>query len=53
MNLLWIIVIVLVVLALVGAPGLGPVKHSYGWTPSGVVTVIVVILAILLLTGRL
>lgn len=52
MNLIWIIIVVLLVLALVGAPGL-VWQHSYGYAPSGVVTVILVVLLILLLTGRL
>lgn len=53
MNLLWVVIIILLVLAFVGAPGLGPWNHSYGWGPSGIVGVIVVVLLILLLTGRL
>lgn len=53
MNLLWLLVIVLVAVALVGAPGLGPITHSYGYYPSGAVTLIVIILVVLLLTGRL
>lgn len=53
MNLLWLVVIVLLILALVGAPGIGPWQHSYGYAPSGIVTVIVIVLIVLLLTGRL
>jgi hypothetical protein len=53
MNLLWVVVIVLLVLAFVGAPGLGPWNHSYGWYPSGGVGLIVIILIVLLLMGRL
>ena len=53
MNLLWILVIIFVIFALVGAPGVGPWQHSYGWGPSGLVTVIAIILVVLLLTGRL
>lgn len=53
MNLLWVVVIVLLVLAFVGAPGLGPWSHSYGWYPSGGVGLIVIILIVLLLMGRL
>ena len=52
MNLLWILIIVLLVLAVVGAPGV-VWPHSYGYAPSGLVTVVVVVLVILLLTGRL
>lgn len=53
MNLFWLVVIVLILLAVFGAPNLGVWKHSYGWTPSGVVTVLVIVLIVLLLTGRL
>ncbi len=53
MNILWVIIVVLVVLALVGAPGIGPWHHGYGWGPSGIGGLIVLILVILLLTGRL
>ena len=53
MNLLWLIVIVLVILALVGAPGIGPWNHGYGYWPSGLGTIIVIVLVDLLLSGRL
>ena len=53
MNLLWILVVVFIILALVGAPGLGPWSHGYGWYPSGGVGLIVIILVVLLLVGRL
>jgi hypothetical protein len=53
MNLLWIIVVIFLIFAFVGAPGIGPWHHSYGWYPSGIGTVIVIVLVVLLLTGRL
>ena len=53
MNLLWLIVIVLVISALLGSPGIGPWQHSYGYYPSGGIGLIVIILIVLLLTGRL
>jgi hypothetical protein len=53
MSLLWVVVIILVILALVGAPGLGPWNHEYGWGPSGGLGLIVIILIALLLVGRL
>lgn len=53
MNLVWVLIVVLLVFALVGAPGVGPWHHNFGWAPSGLVTVILVVLLILLLTGRL
>ena len=53
MNLLWIIVVILVILALVSAPGLGPLNHGYGYYPSGGIGLVVIILIVLLLAGRL
>lgn len=55
MNLLWLLVVLLIVAALIGAPA-GPglwANHSYGWYPSGGIGLVVVILVILLLLGRL
>jgi hypothetical protein len=49
MNLLWVLVIILIIFALVGAPGVGPWQHSYGWAPSGLGLVLVIVLVILLL----
>ena len=53
MNLIWLLVIVLVVLALVGSPQIGVWQHGYGYAPSGVITLIVIVLIVLLLAGRL
>jgi hypothetical protein len=53
MSLLWLVVVVLIILALVGAPGIGPWNHNYGYYPSGGIGLIVVILIVLLLLGRL
>jgi len=53
MSLLWLLVVILLVVALLGAPGIGSFQHSYGWGPSGVVTLLVIILVVLLVTGRL
>jgi hypothetical protein len=53
MSLLWLIVIVLIVFAIIGAPGIGPWHHGYGYWPSGLGGVLVIILILLLLTGRL
>lgn len=52
-NLLWLVVVVLLVVAVLGAPGWGPYQHNYGWFPSGGIGLIVVILLVLLLMGRL
>jgi hypothetical protein len=54
MSLLWILVIVLLVLAVAGAPTWPySTGWSYGWGPSGFVGLLVIVLIILLLTGRL
>lgn len=53
MNLLWLLVIILLIIALAGAPGLGYWQHPYGYWPSGGVGLIVLILIILLLLGRI
>ncbi len=52
MNLLWILVIILIVLAVAGAPGF-VIPHNYGYWPSGTVGLILIILVVLLLMGRL
>lgn len=52
MNLVWVIVLIFIVLAIFGAPGIG-LNHSYGYGPSGLFGLIVLVLIILLLTGRL
>lgn len=46
-----ILLIVLLVLCFGGLPSLG--FHSYGWGPSGVGGIILLIVIVLLLTGRL
>lgn len=48
----WIIVIILVVLILLGAPNIG-VSHNYGPWPSSTLAVIAIIVIILLLKDRL
>jgi hypothetical protein len=49
--MLLILVIVLVLVAVGGVPSWG--YHSYGWGPSGLVGVLVIILVVLLLFGRI
>lgn len=53
MNLLWLLVVILVIFALLGTPHLGVWQHNYGYGPTGVVTLIVIILVVLLLMGKL
>lgn len=47
------LLLIVVVLALIGVIPIWPHSRSWGYAPSGAVTVIVVVLAILLLSGRL
>lgn len=51
-SLLWVVVVVLLLLAILGAPGIGVYPASLGYYPSGGITLLVVILLVLLLTGR-
>lgn len=52
MNLMTILVIVLI-LVLVSVLPLWPHATAWGWAPSGVVGIIVLIIVVLLVTGRL
>ncbi len=47
------IILIILVLALVGALPAWPYSRGWGYAPSGVTGLIVVILLIMLLTGRL
>jgi hypothetical protein len=54
MSVGWIILIVVLVIIMVGgAPGIGPLNHNYGYWLSGGVGLVVLILIILLLLGKL
>ena len=46
-----VLIVLLLVLALGGLPLTG--LHSYGYAPSGLLTVLLVVLVVLALTGRL
>jgi Protein of unknown function (DUF3309) len=46
-----LLLIILIVVLLGGLPNWG--YHSYGWRPSGIAGVVLIIVLILLLTGRL
>jgi Protein of unknown function (DUF3309) len=48
-----ILVILLVLLLLGGLPQISGSWHNYGYAPSGVLMVVVLVLIVLLLTGRL
>lgn len=47
------ILLIVLILALVGAIPTWPYSRGWGYYPSGIVGVVVVILVLLLLTGRL
>ena len=51
MNLVTLLIIVLIVLLVVGSPYTG--LHSYGYYPSSLIGVVLLILIILLLMGRI
>lgn len=46
-----ILIVILLVLAMGGAPTFG--WHEYGWGPSGIIGVVLIILVVLLLVGRI
>lgn len=48
--MVWSLLVVLLVLVIVGLPRAG--LHSYGYAPSGVLTVVLVVLLVLMLMGR-
>ena len=53
MSTITLLIVVLLILALVGALPVFPHSASYGYGPSGVIGLIVVVLIVLALTGRL
>ena len=54
MNLLWLLVVILLIFAVAGAPTWGYSRGwGLGWFPSGGVFLLVIILVILLATGRM
>jgi len=52
MSLLWILVVVLLIVAVLGAPS-WPHAQSWGWYPSGGIGLLIIVLVVLLLAGRL
>lgn len=51
MNILLLVLIILLIVG--GLPNLGLVQHPYGYGPSSVGGVLLIVLIVLLLTGRL
>ncbi|GJJ03697.1 DUF3309 domain-containing protein [Duganella rhizosphaerae] len=47
------IILIILILALIGALPTWPHSRSWGYAPSGITGIVVVILLIMLLTGRL
>jgi hypothetical protein len=50
---MWTILVVILVLALIGALPVFPYSASWGYAPGGLIGLVLLILVILLLTGRL
>jgi len=48
-----VLLILLLVLILGGLPNVSPIPHNYGYYPSGLLTVLLLVVLILALTGRL
>lgn len=48
-----VLIVLLVLLCVGGIPNVGPIPHQWGYFPSGALGLVVLILLILLLTGRL
>jgi len=48
---MWILIVILLLLAFGGLPAFG--WHQYGYGPSGAVGLIVIVLIVLLVSGRL
>ena len=51
MSLVLLILVLLLIFG--GLPNVGPIQHNYGYYPSGLLTVLLVVVLILALTGRL
>ena len=51
--MLWVIVLVLLLVSFAGSPSVGYWNHGYGWAPSGIGGFLIIILVVLLLTGRI
>jgi len=47
--MLWILVLLLLIFMIAGAPSVGWVPHSYGYGPSGILGVVIFIIIVLLL----
>lgn len=47
-----VVLILIIFLVLGGLPGVG-FQHGYGWGPSGIGGILLIIMLIMLLTGRL
>ena len=50
MSPLWLLIVVLIVLMFAGGPYTG--WHGYGYYPSGIIGIVLIIVVVLLLMGR-
>lgn len=50
--LLWVLVVILLVFALLGVPSFGFFHASYGWTPSALLTILVIIIVVIAISRR-
>lgn len=50
---MWTILIIILILALVGGLPVWPHSASYGFAPSGLLGLVVIVLVVMLLMGRL
>lgn len=55
MNIFWLLIAFVFLMAVLGAPGIGPLHYGTwggGWGGSGVGFIIAIVLIVLLLSGR-
>lgn len=50
MSLLLLLVVIVLIFG--GLPNVGPISHNYGYYPAGIGTILLIVLLVLLLTGR-
>lgn len=51
MSLIWILIIALLLFSVIGAPSVGLWHHNYGYYPSGLGVILVIVLVVWLLRG--
>lgn len=53
MSITTLFLVVLLVIVIMGLPNVGPSWHSWGYAPSSILAVVLVICLVLMLLGRL